>query len=99
MAITYSFYILTGLSSEQLMRTMLLALGVPRDPDDGRGVDAPNFSAAAGPVEGRSREISLERFGFTPDQNLNFRTWGSEYWRGDYSLFPPPYELKAFAVT
>jgi len=145
MAITYSFYISTGLGPEQLMRTMLLALGLPWNSDDGNVVDAPSFSAGAGPVEGRSREISLERFGFTPDQNLNFRTWdgdpglkgkhdivrgtlaicmavtgdavllfngetvlfmrksntlyvNSAYWRGDYSLFTPPYEPQAFPV-
>src|SRR5689334_17633830 len=86
MAITYSFYIATKLGPEQLMRTMLLALGVPWKPEEGGVVDAPNFRAGAGPVGARSREISQEDFGFSPDQIISFRTWGGEHEEGRRDL-------------
>jgi hypothetical protein len=142
MAIQYSFFIDTGLAPEQLMRTMLLALGVPWNPDDGCMVDTPSFSAGAAPFQGRSREIFRADFGFDANQFLNFRTRGeaaynaeheivrgtlaicravtgdaillfngetvlfmrkegtlyvnSEWWKGNYVLFDPPYVVQAF---
>jgi hypothetical protein len=144
MSMDYSFSVATSLSPESLMRTFLLSLGLPRNPDNECNVETANFHAIAGPVRGRSREISLERFGFQPEVHLVFRTWphlnpeakaemvrgtlaicraipgdaillyngevvlfmrkagqlyvNSGYWRGDYSLFSPPYEVKEFPL-
>lgn len=144
MSMDYTFYVLTNLSPESVMRAFLLSLGMPRNPDDECNVETPNFHAIAGRVTGRSREITLERFGFQPEVHVVFRTWphlnpeakaemvrgtlavcraipgdaillyngevvlfmrkagelsvNSEFWRGDYSLFHPPYEVKAFPL-
>src|SRR4051812_4257941 len=83
--IVYSFYISTKLDQEQLMRTMLLALGVPWKPGE-RVVDASSFRASSSPVTGRSREISQEQFGFAPDQLIRFRTWEGEHEEGRRDL-------------
>jgi len=145
MALDYRFSISTKLSPESLMRIFLLSLGLPWNANEGCEAHPGNFHVGAGPMNNRlSREIYLERFGFEPDVNFSFRTWGevnveareqivrgtlaicravtgdavllfngeivlfmrkagtiyvnSAHWEGDYSLFSPPYELKAFTV-
>lgn len=144
MSVDYSFDISTSLAPDHLMRTFLLRLGLPRNPDDDCAVSTPHFHAWAGPLSADFSEHMQENIGFRPNSTLLFRSWAavgiearaeivrgtlaicqaiegdavllfngeivlykrtagvlyvnSAYWRGDYSLFTPPYEVRAFSV-
>lgn len=144
MSLDYSFDIATSLAPANLMRTFLLRLGLPRNPDDDCTVSTPHFHASVGPMSRDFSEHMLENVGFRPDAYFVFRSWAaadiearaeivcgtlaicqavpgdavmlfngeivlymrkagvlyvnSTYWEGDYSLFTPPYEVKAYKV-
>jgi hypothetical protein len=145
MALDYSFDISSTLSPESLMRSFLMSLGMLGNLKNAFEAGTKNFYVMANRLEGRSREIAREQFGFEPRVNLTFRTGAdtdveaqeqivrgtlaicrattgdavllfngeiilfirragtiyvnTNYWQGDYSLFSPPYELRAFQVN